>query len=105
MYHRGMRVQHSLNFSWVDILSKANDQFLGSSNDKQISVFEASKIAGIEPSFSLIAAAPTSTYLRRETSWKVKSYGACRRRLLEDRAAPNESGLADESVRSNFVSA
>jgi hypothetical protein len=52
-HYRGMRVQHRLDFGRVDVLSEPNDQFFGSADDEKISVFEAGKIAGVEPSFSI----------------------------------------------------
>jgi hypothetical protein len=44
-------VQHGFHFGGINILSEANDQFLGSADDEKISVFEPGKIAGVEPSF------------------------------------------------------
>jgi hypothetical protein len=49
-----MRVQHGLDFRRVDILSKANDQFLGSAYDKQIAVLQSGKFAGVEPSIRIV---------------------------------------------------
>src|SRR5579863_603616 len=51
--HARMRVQHRFHFRRVDILSKANDQLLGASNNKQISVFHTGKVAGVEPSLGI----------------------------------------------------
>jgi hypothetical protein len=50
-HHRWMRIQHCLDFRRIDIFPETDDQFLGPANDEKISVFETSKIAGVEPSF------------------------------------------------------
>src|SRR5579863_2271189 len=52
-HHAGMRVQYRLNFGRVDILSEADDQFLGSANDEEISVFQASQVARVKPSVGI----------------------------------------------------
>src|ERR1700723_698328 len=48
-----MRVQNRFNFRWVDVLSEANDQFLASTNDEEISVLEAGQVARVEPSLGI----------------------------------------------------
>src|ERR1039458_3846196 len=48
-----MRVQNSFNFRRVDILTKAHDQFLGSANDKEVSVLQTGKVPGVEPSLGI----------------------------------------------------
>src|ERR1700722_12545238 len=45
-----MCVQHGLNFRWVNVLSKPDDQFLRTANDEKISLLETSEVPRVEPS-------------------------------------------------------
>ena len=46
-----MSIQHRFDFGGVDIKAAADNQVLGSADDKQISIFQTRQVAGIEPSF------------------------------------------------------
>src|SRR5277367_982391 len=48
-----MRVQYGLHFGRVDIQPKADDQFFGSADDKEISFLKASKVTGVKPSLMI----------------------------------------------------
>ena len=52
-HNRRMRVQNRFDFHRVDILSEANDQFLGSANDKKRAVFKTGKVTSVEPPLSI----------------------------------------------------
>jgi hypothetical protein len=81
-----MRVHHGFDLGRVHILSEPDDHFLGSAHDEKISVFEPSKIAGVEPSFRIdCCSCIFQVYLsspRNKLEGKV--IRACRRRLLKD---------------------
>src|ERR1039457_3557618 len=48
-----MRVQNRFDLHRVDILSEADDQFLGSANDKKRAVLKTGKVTCVEPSLSI----------------------------------------------------
>src|ERR1022692_974571 len=59
-YHRGMCVQHCLDLRRVDVLAKANDQFLGSANDKRYPSSRRARSRVLNHPSGLMAAAVSS---------------------------------------------
>src|SRR5258708_40096650 len=51
--HRGMSVQHRLDFRRVDIEPKADDELLRAPDDEEVAVLEAREVAGVDPSFRI----------------------------------------------------
>jgi len=49
----GCEFSTAFDLGGIDIFSEANDQFPGSADDKEISVFQTNQIAGVEPSLGI----------------------------------------------------
>src|ERR1700691_4868483 len=48
-----MGIQNGLNFSRVDVETKADDEILGASDNEEKPILKAGKIAGVKPAFGI----------------------------------------------------
>src|ERR1700675_4132595 len=87
-------VEYGLDFGWIDIEPKADDQLFRSPHDEEIPIFHSGKVTGVEPAFcvdgsgGLLWRAIVSLHDVRPSHPQF-SHFACRHRIPTSAHQPN----------------